>query len=79
LEEKAELAKQSAKAEEVAEENEGVNDDMVTFIQQKFPGADANSKTRIKALMSEYGIENFKNASELNTDGLRAIVAVLNE
>jgi len=77
--EKAELAKEASIAETVAESEDGKNEEMVTFIQQKFPNAEEDAKERIKAIMAKHGIKNFKNATELSTEGLSAIVAVLKE
>ena len=52
---------------------------MVSTIQNKFSDVSAATKKKVKAFMAEHDIPNFKNADEIPTANLEAIVAMLNE
>ena len=59
--------------------DEEKNAELVSTIQNKFSDVSAATKKKVKAFMAEHDIPNFKNADEIPTANLEAIVAMLNE
>lgn len=59
--------------------DEDRNVELVSEIQNKFSDADAATKNKIKVIMAEHNIPNFKNADEIPTVILESIVEVLNQ
>lgn len=53
------------------------NEDLVATIQNKYPKADEETKEKIKVVMKEYNIPNFKDADSLSSEGLQKIVEIL--
>jgi len=85
----AALAKQRKEAEVKAEEaaeysknrkknyvDEDRNDEYIAYIKEAFMAAADETKDRVKEVMAEYGIKNFKN-SDVSTEGLQKIVEIL--
>ena len=80
-------AARKAKEAEVAEKleqdaknkiDEDRNAELMGVIQNKFSEADAATKKKVKAIMAENGIPNFKNSDDIPTAILESIVEVLN-
>ena len=85
----AALVKQRKEAEVKAEEaaeysknrkknyvDEDRNDEYIAYIKEAFMAATDETKDRVKEVMAEYGIKNFKNA-DVSTEGLQKIVEIL--
>ena len=82
--EKARKQKEAEVAEKLEHDaankvDEEKNAELVSTIQNKFSDANAATKKKVKAFMAEHDIPNFKNADEIPTANLEAIVAMLNE
>lgn len=54
------------------------NAELMSVIQNKFSDADAATKKKVKSIMAENGIPNFKNSDDIPTAILENIVEVLN-
>lgn len=78
----AEVKARKEKAEEFAEEETknkvdiSKNEELIDTIKTKFPDADDDTKAKVKDIMAEYNIPNFKDTS-VSTKGLEAIVSIL--
>ena len=78
----AEVKARKEKAEEFAEEETknkvdiSKNEDLIDTIKTKFPDADDDTKAKVKNIMAEYNIPNFKDTS-VSTKGLEEIVSIL--
>lgn len=85
----AALVKQRKEAEVKAEEaaeysknrkknyvDEDRNDEYIAYIKEAFMAAADETKDKVKEVMAEYGIKNFKN-SDVSTEGLQKIVEIL--
>ena len=78
----AEVKARKEKAEEFAEEETknkvdvSKNEDLIDTIKTKFPDADDDTKAKVKDIMAEYNIPNFKDTS-VSTKGLEEIVSIL--
>ena len=78
----AEVKARKEKAEEFAEEETknkvdiSKNEELIDTIKTKFPNADDDTKAKVKDIMAEYNIPNFKDTS-VSTKGLEAIVSIL--
>ena len=80
--------KEAAEFEKIAEENsakakkfridEEMNQDLLNTIKAKYPDTSDKNKVKIKKIMAEYGIENFKTV-DVPTAGLLEIVDILND
>lgn len=82
--EKARKQKEAEVAEKLEHDaankvDEEKNAELVSTIQNKFSDVSAATKKKVKAFMAEHDIPNFKNADEIPTANLEAIVAMLNE
>lgn len=82
--EKARKQKEAEVAEKLEHDaankvDEEKNAELVSTIQNKFSDVSATTKKKVKAFMAEHDIPNFKNADEIPTANLEAIVAMLNE
>ena len=82
--EKARKQKEAEVAEKLEHDaankvDEEKNAELVSTIQNKFSDVSAATKKKVKAFMAEHNIPNFKNADEIPTANLEAIVAMLNE
>lgn len=82
--EKARKQKEAEVAEKLEHDaankvDEEKNAELVSTIQNKFSNVSAATKKKVKAFMAEHDIPNFKNADEIPTANLEAIVAMLNE
>ena len=82
--EKARKQKEAEVAEKLEHDSankvdEEKNAELVSTIQNKFSDVSAATKKKVKAFMAEHDIPNFKNADEIPTANLEAIVAMLNE
>lgn len=82
--EKARKQKEAKVAEKLEHDaankvDEEKNAELVSTIQNKFSDVSAATKKKVKAFMAEHDIPNFKNADEIPTANLEAIVAMLNE
>lgn len=82
--EKARKQKEAEVAEKLEHDaankvDEEKNAELVSTIQNKFSDVSAATKKKVKAFMAEHDIPNFKNADEIPTVNLEAIVAMLNE
>lgn len=53
------------------------NEECFMIIKEKFPDADDSVKEKVKEIMAEYNIPNFKTVETLSTEGLQKIVEVL--
>lgn len=73
---KAEVAKENAKALKETKVKSDRNEELKAVIQEKFGEADLDTKTAIKAYMSEHGIENFRDVSGIATEDLEEIVSM---
>lgn len=56
--------------------NEDQNDEYIAYIKDAFMSATDDTKDKVKEVMAEYGIKNFKN-SDVSTEGLQKIVEIL--
>lgn len=74
---KAEAEKENAKALKEAKSKVERNEELKAEIQAKFGEADTNTKNAIKTFMTEHGIKNFKDVSEVSTEDLETIVGML--
>ena len=81
-------AARKAKEAEVAEKleqdaknkiDEERNAELMSVIQNKFSDAAAATKKKVKAIMAENNIPNFKNSDDIPTAVLESIVEVLNQ
>ena len=81
-------AARKAKEAEVAEKleqdaknkiDEERNAELMSVIQNKFSDAAAATKKKVKAIMAENNIPNFKNSDDIPTAILESIVEVLNQ
>lgn len=81
-------AARKAKEKEVAEKlkkdaenkiDEDRNAELMVVVQNKFSEADKETKAKVKEIMTEHEIPNFKNPDEIPTAVLEKIVNVLNE
>lgn len=82
--EKARKQKEAEVAEKLEHDaankvDEEKNAELVSTIQNKFSDVSAATKKKVKTFMAEHDIPNFKNADEISTANLEAIVAMLNE
>lgn len=82
--EKARKQKEAEVAEKLEHDaankvDEEKNAELVSTIQNKFSDVSAATKKKVKDFMAEHDIPNFKNADEIPTANLEAIVAMLNE
>ena len=82
--EKARKQKEAEVAEKLEHDaankvDEEKNAELVSTIQNKFSDVSAATKKKVKAFMAEHDIPNFKNADEIPTANLEAIVAMPNE
>lgn len=82
--EKARKQKEAEVAEKLEHDaankvDEEKNAELVSTIQNKFSDVSAATKKKVKTFMAEHDIPNFKNADEIPTTNLEAIVAMLNE
>lgn len=71
-----EKAKKSSEYSKAAKENKidvARNEELLVIIKENFSSADADLKAKVKEVMAQYGIDNFKNADELPTKGLEKI------
>ena len=59
--------------------DEDRNVELMSVIQNKFSDADAATKKKVKAIMAENNIPNFKNSGDIPTAILESIVEVLNQ
>lgn len=59
--------------------NEERNAELMSVIQNKFSDANAATKKKVKAIMAENDIPNFKNSDDIPTAILESIVEVLNQ
>lgn len=66
------------KRDAVNKVDESRNVELMAVIQNKFSETGAATKKKIKAFMAEHDIPNFKNADEIPTANLEAIVGMLN-
>ena len=55
------------------------NAELMSVIQNKFSDAAAATKKKVKAIMAENNIPNFKNSDDIPTAILESIVEVLNQ
>lgn len=81
-------AARKAKEKEVAEKlkkdaenkvDEDRNAELMVVVQNKFSEADKETKAKVKEIMAEHEIPNFKNPDDIPTAVLEKIVNVLNE
>lgn len=78
---KAKEAKVAEKLEQDAKNkiDEDRNAELMSVIQNKFSDANAATKKKVKAIMAENNIPNFKNSDDIPTAILESIVEVLNQ
>lgn len=78
--EEKEASKKASEYSKTAKENKvdaDKNEELITVIKSKFTSADADTKTKVKELMSKYGIEKFNDPENTPTKGLEEIVSLL--
>ena len=76
-EKKAQIEKRkTANAKKIGKIDEGKNGNLISIIRSKFPDASDKTKAKIKEIMAEYDIPNFK-TTEVSTIGLEEIVSLL--
>lgn len=74
--EKEKFAAQYAEVKAKNHADESRNVELIDIIKTKFPDADDDVKVKVKAIMQQYDIPNFKE-KDVSTKGLEEIVAVL--
>lgn len=74
--EKERFAAQYAEEKAKNHTDESRNVELIDIIKTKFPDADDDIKAKVKAIMQQYDIPNFKE-KDVSTKGLEEIVAVL--
>lgn len=74
--EKERFAAQYAEEKAKNHADESRNVELIDIIKTKFPDADDDIKAKVKAIMQQYDIPNFKE-KDVSTKGLEEIVAVL--
>ena len=74
--EKEEFAAKYAEEKIKYQADEEKNEELIETIKMKFGDADDETKEKIREIMSEYNIPNFKNA-DVSTKGLERIVSLL--
>ncbi len=74
--EKAEFAKKYAEEKVKNAVDEEKNEELIDIIRSNFPNADDGTKAKVKEIMAEYNIPNFKE-KDVSTKGLEAIVELL--
>lgn len=74
--EKEKFAAQYAEEKAKNHADESRNVELIDIIKTKFPDADDDVKVKVKAIMQQYNIPNFKE-KDVSTKGLEEIVAVL--
>lgn len=75
-EQKREAAEYSRRKKENLADSDK-NEELVEQIKEKFSDADAEIKTKVKEIMAEYKLENFKDVSETPTVCLEKILGLL--
>lgn len=74
---KAKVEKENAKAIKESKTKSDRNEELKAEIQEKFSQADTDAKNKVKTVMSENGIANFKDVSDIATEVLEEIVSIL--
>ena len=74
---KAKVEKENAKAMKESKAKSDRNEELKAEIQEKFAQADTDTKNKVKAVMSEHSIANFKDVSGIDTEILEEIVNIL--
>lgn len=74
--EKEKFAAQYAEEKAKNHADESRNTELIDIIKTKFPDADDDVKAKVKAIMQQYDIPNFKE-NDVSTKGLEEIVAIL--
>ena len=74
--EKEKFAAQYAEEKAKNHADESRNTELIDIIKPKFPDADDDVKAKVKAIMQQYDIPNFKE-NDVSTKGLEEIVAIL--
>ena len=74
---KAKVEKENAKAIKESKTTSDRNEELKAEIQEKFSQADTDAKNKVKTVMSENGIANFKDVSDIATEVLEEIVSIL--
>lgn len=74
--EKEEFAAKYAEEKAKNHADEDRNAELIDIIKTKFPDADDDTKAKVKSIMAQYDIPNFKD-NDVSTKGLEEIVAIL--